>query len=98
MRSEEALQGSEKKFRSIVEQPRDGITLFDEHGKIVECNHTQEQLTRVGGAEAVGQYAWDVQFQALPELERNPERHARIKAALQQFFETGQSPWEGQLQ
>jgi len=96
--AERALQESEKKFRSLVEQSQDGITLFDEQGKIVEWNSTMEQLTGIGKAQAIGQFAWDVQFQALPELERSPERHARIKAALQQYFETGQSPWEDQLQ
>jgi len=97
-RVEEALRESEVRFRSIVEQSRDGITLFDEQGKIAEWNQATEQLTGVGRAEAIGQYAWDVQFQALPELERSPERYARIKAALQHFFETGQGPWSGQLQ
>ncbi|MEA3440929.1 MAG: PAS domain S-box protein [Chloroflexota bacterium] len=96
--AKQALQESEKKFRSIVEQSHDAITLFDEQGIIVEWNSAMEQLTGVGWAQAIGQYAWDVQFQALPELERSPERHARIKAVLQQFFETGQAPWEGQLQ
>jgi PAS domain S-box-containing protein len=97
-RVEEALRESEVRFRSIVEQSRDAITLFDEQGKIAEWNRATEQLTGVGRAEAIGQYAWDVQFQALPELERSPERYASIKAALQQFFETGQGPWLGQLQ
>jgi diguanylate cyclase (GGDEF)-like protein/PAS domain S-box-containing protein len=90
---EESLRQSEQKFRSIVEQSYDGITLADEQGRVVEWNRAQENITGIAHDEALGKYIWEVEFALLPEALRTPEQYEQIKAR----FRTPQAGNEGQL-
>ncbi|MBN1293839.1 MAG: cache domain-containing protein [Candidatus Latescibacteria bacterium] len=58
--AEKALQDSEEKFRSIVEQSAEGFSLCDEEGKIIEWNKRAEINTGLKKSEVLGRYAWDV--------------------------------------
>jgi len=89
--AEEALRKSERKFRNIVEQSSDGIVLVDEQGIIIEWNRSQEQISGIKQAEAVGQPVWDIQFQLLPEAQKTPAMHRQIETQLIEFLETGQT-------
>ena len=62
---DEALRESEQKFRSIVENSEDGISLIDDSGKIVEWNDSQEYITGLKREEVLGKFAWDVEFQLM---------------------------------
>lgn len=42
--AEEALKKSEKKYRSLVEQQADAITLFDDQGRILDVNTSASQM------------------------------------------------------
>lgn len=66
-RAQQALVESEQKFRSLVENSPDGITVVDENGRIIEWNRGQEEITGVKRASVIGKQVWDVQFQVLPE-------------------------------
>lgn len=44
-RAEISLRESEEKFRSIVHESIDGITLIDENSRIIEWNKAQEKIT-----------------------------------------------------
>ena len=57
---EEKLKKSEEKFRNIVEQSYDGISLIDEKGSIVEWNHGMEKITGVKMEHIVGKAIWNM--------------------------------------
>ncbi|MBN1699098.1 MAG: PAS domain S-box protein [Spirochaetales bacterium] len=52
--AEEALYESEIKFRSLVEQSKDGIVMVDKAGVIVEWNGAQETLSGLKKEDVVG--------------------------------------------
>ncbi|RMF04186.1 MAG: PAS domain S-box protein [Chloroflexi bacterium] len=96
-RAEQALRESEIKFRSVVEQATDGISLADEQGVIIEWNRSMAELTGLPAAGVVGQYTWDVQAQLDPARFRRPEDVTALKQSLQNVLQTGQMPWAGQI-
>ncbi len=92
-----ALQESEQRFRSFVEQSSDGILLTDERGIVVEWNRGLERITGLKQAEVLGQTLWDAQARAFPaELDR-PSVYERVKARALESLEGGQVAWLNQL-
>ncbi len=55
-----ALQESEEKFRSVVEQANDGIVLIDTQGIIVEWNRGQENITGIAKDVVLGRSIGEV--------------------------------------
>jgi len=96
-RARAALQESEARFRGIVEQSVDGISVTDERGLIRVWNRSLEQITGLTADEMVGKPIWDAQFQMLPAEQQTPERYRELKAGLEAFLHTGEAPWAGQL-
>jgi PAS domain S-box-containing protein len=93
LHAEEAMRHSEQKFRGIVEQTSDGISLTNEQGIIIEWNRGAEQISGLKRDTVVGHPAWDILVQILPSERRTPDACERLKAATQAFFYTGESPW-----
>jgi len=101
--SEEALHGSEDKFRSVVEQSGDGIALIDEQGLVIEWNRAEAEITGIPMADALGRYMWDIQFQIMVEERKTPEARNTVKDGVLQVLKTGKVPernkyWETQIQ
>jgi len=96
--NEKALQESEQKFRSIIEQSVDGIAVADEQGNIVEWNRAQEQMTGLARKEVLGHSIWDITFQILSAEQKIPAPYERFKASSLEFLKTGQAPWLKHLQ
>jgi PAS domain S-box-containing protein len=92
-----ALRESEQKFRGIVEQASDGIVLTDEHGNVVEWNHTQEHITGLSAGDVIGQPLWDIQFQVSTPDRDTSSLKEQIKASISECLQTGQAPWLNQL-
>ena len=87
---EEALRESEVKYRAIIEQAHEGILLTDEQGTIIEWNQTQEAITGLPHAEAVGQPVWEIQARlTLPE-QRAKFTSAVLKQNLLAMLANGQ--------
>jgi len=57
-RSEEALQESEDKFRSIIDQSTESISMIDSQGLVVEWNRNQEQTAGITRSQALGKPIW----------------------------------------
>jgi PAS domain S-box-containing protein len=92
---DEALQESEQRFRSIVENSEDGISLIDYSGKIVEWNDSQEYITGLKREEVLGKFAWDVEFQLIPDDQKTEEDYEKIKSFLIRLTDKGRIALKG---
>ncbi len=99
-REVEALRQSEEKFRSIVEQLRDGIVVTNEAGVILEWNHNQEVITGLKREEVIGKPIWEVRLMNAPEEERTHEfleRFRRNRIEILQSIKEGRQTWKDML-
>lgn len=94
-KSEAALQESEEKFRTIVEQSTDGVILLDEQGVIIEWNQAQAQLTGLPRAQALGMPFWEIQLQFAEMGQETPEQHEHLKQVILDAINSGTSPYFG---
>jgi PAS domain S-box-containing protein len=97
-RTEMVLQQSELKFRRMVEQSADGITLSNEHGTIIEWNHAQEVITGLPASEVLGEKLWEVQFRIAPDEHKTRENYERLKKSTLGLLSGEESPWLEGLQ
>lgn len=58
---------SDQRYRNIIEQSFDGISLVNDKGKIIEWNKAQERITCLKQNEVLGKYVWDIQIKLAPE-------------------------------
>ncbi|MGB7569134.1 MAG: PAS domain S-box protein [Chitinivibrionales bacterium] len=87
------VRESEEKFRKIVEQSHDGITIIDDTGTILVFNAAQERISGILASEAIGNKMWSIQYRLLTEQSRKKNTLADMKKKLQQMFKAGKSPW-----
>jgi PAS domain S-box-containing protein len=92
-RTREALQRSERKFRSFVEQSQDAIVLTDERGAIVEWNQAAERILGWDRERVLGRPLWEVQIESAPREQRTPEASERLKASILKALRRGQGAW-----
>ncbi len=73
LKAEQALKESETKFREIINQINDGITVYNEQGEIVVWNKGAEKITGLTADNAVNKNMEVVQYQyATPQ---SKEKH-----------------------
>jgi PAS domain S-box-containing protein len=92
-RVEEALRGSEEKFRSIIEQSSDGIVLTDDRGKVIEWNRGAERIMGLTRKDVLGSMLWDVQFKTALETQRSQEAYEQLKSMLSEFLAARKASW-----
>jgi diguanylate cyclase (GGDEF)-like protein/PAS domain S-box-containing protein len=92
--AQQALVESEQKYRRLVENSPDGITVVDETGRIIEWNVGQQCLSGVNESAALGNYIWDVQFQLIPEEQRSEAYLEQIKQKTLEVLRTGRGLWQ----
>ena len=80
--SKTALQESEERFRTIIEQSVDGFILIDENGMLIEMNQAYEKISGLSREESLGKPFWDIQFEILLPQHKTPERHDYLKNAI----------------
>ncbi len=90
--AEENLRASEGKFRTLVDQSADGVFLMNEMGKILEWNSREAHITGISRAQALGSYAWDIQYRIIPPERRSLYSPERLKAGFLAGFLTEKSP------
>ncbi|MEJ2599149.1 MAG: PAS domain S-box protein [Anaerolineales bacterium] len=81
------------RFRNLVEQAREGISLVDELGYVIIWNTANARITGLAAEDVLGKLIWDVQFQLMPAEQRAPEVYERLKTGLIHFLEAGKAPW-----
>ena len=94
---EVALLENEKKFRGLVEQSSDGISLFDEQGKVIEWNKGLENITGYNKKDILGKYQWDLQYQLLPDDQKFFTSAERFRDQIELFLKCGKAPWINKL-
>ena len=87
------LEASEEKFRSIVEQSRDGISIIDNTGTILIFNKAQERLSGIPAHEAIGKKIWDIQYRCMTRPRQAITPFKKFKAMYLSFLKAGKSPW-----
>ncbi len=97
IQQETLLRASEERFRSLVEQLVDGISMTDTEGKITVWNRSLERITGFLAEDMLGKPAWNFQYQTLPEEQKTPDAARRIEAEIQGFLRTGQASWAGKV-
>lgn len=84
--TEQVLRESENKFRNIIQQSSDGITLTDETGVIIVWNAAMAKMTGIPTEQAINRRIWDVQFElGLPET-KTQQRYEYLQRLAQQML------------
>jgi PAS domain S-box-containing protein len=91
--AKEQLEASEERFRSIVEQSRDGISIIDNSGTILIFNKAQECISGIPAYEAIGKKIWDIQYRCMTKPRQAITPFTKFKARYLSFLKTGKSPW-----
>lgn len=89
---ERALAESESRFRGLVEQSEDAITIVDAQGKIIVWNPAAERLFGLARAETLWRPLWDVQYQVAAEEQRTAQLREDLRATVQTLLGSGESP------
>ncbi|MFX0093454.1 MAG: PAS domain S-box protein [Candidatus Hodarchaeota archaeon] len=87
------LRNSEHKYRSIIEQAFDGISLTDEHGVLIEWNPGLERMTGLTAGEVLGRPTWDVLIDLMPKDRQSPQHLERLKMMVLDLLKTGRASW-----
>ena len=82
IRSDEKLQESESRFRSIFEQSYDGICLVNEEGKIIGWNRVVEHITGFTYQDIFNKSIWEVLGLCLP----SDNGHKELPEMLKQHY------------
>ncbi len=82
-----ALQVSEERFRTVIEQLSDGFILIDDEGKILEWNSAQEKITGLKKEVVLGRHIWDVQKEMRPPDKRDTEYVAKLREIAQKIMQ-----------
>ena len=93
VKAKEKIPESEEKYRNIVEQSIDGITIIDEKGTIVDFNSGQEQISGIKRSEAVGKKIWDIQYRLIPDELKKRQNYKQTKAMVKEILSLPDSKW-----
>ncbi len=83
------LEESENKLRNFIEQSFEGIMILDKKGRVIEWNHSLEQISGIPRNEAMGQYEWELLKNFLSGEDRKPEAFNRLYRSRVEYMEGG---------
>ncbi len=93
--STEALKRSEEKFRSLVEQSVDGISILDSSGRVIEWNRGMERILGIRREEAVNEELWVMRRTVDPNIKTETD-YQRLKNGMMKALNTGKARWLGE--
>ncbi|MHA1931964.1 MAG: PAS domain S-box protein, partial [Promethearchaeota archaeon] len=93
----EKLEESERKYRNIVKNSLDGISLTNEQGDIIEWNQSMENITGFTQDEVLGQPVWEVQFPLVVETDKTPEIKQQLKNGVLSILKKGDFSFPTQI-
>ena len=96
-RIENAVRESEHKFRGMIGQSTDGITLCDEKGAVIEYNESMSRLTNTKRENVIGKNVWEIPFfiRAYAQLPDRPP--VSLKKFVLNFLMSGKSSMKHRL-
>ena len=94
-RANEALQASENRYHSLVEQAADAIALFDEKGKILEVNNSAVQLLGYSHPELMKLSLSDILTDE--EILKNPVQYDLLEKGLSTIKQRKMRRKDGQI-
>lgn len=83
------IKESEERYRTLIEQTFEGVSLIDEEGKVIIWNPANEKISGIKKEGAIGKYYWDLMFEMILPERRTPERFEQLKAMIQNALRTG---------
>ncbi|NSW57011.1 MAG: PAS domain S-box protein [Armatimonadetes bacterium] len=90
MRASQALEESERLFRSIFEETSDGIAYSDVHGNIVMWNPAAERTLGFRPDEVIGRPVWEVQARLMHPEQRTEGYEERLRRSVERYLQTGE--------
>ncbi len=78
---------NEFKFRSVVEQTSDGVSLAIDPGKIIDWNKSMEKITGIKKEEATTKLLYDLMYQMNPKQETEIEKYYHLAEQFENLFD-----------
>ena len=94
---QQQLEEDVSRFHNIIEQTRDGICLVDEQGLIIAWNPAIARMTGLLEGDVLCKPIWEINFQLMPEEQRDPEGIEGLKSGMLDLLKTGRGPWSDRL-
>lgn len=93
--SKMALQDSESRVRSLIDNTEEAVSMIDEEGRVIEWNRSSEQISGIAKEEALGMYIWDLTIQLAPLQHQSAEHRAAIEQKMRSALKTGVPVFQG---
>jgi len=90
-----ALKENEEKFRNIIHQSSDGITIIDKRGFIIEWNRAMELITGFKKESVLHQYIWDIDYKLLTADLTGSSDVLNLKSIFEKFLSIDNIEWKG---
>ena len=91
--AEEAIRESEARFRSVIENASEGISIIDETGRVTEWNSALEKISGYSFQSVVGKFIWDIQYGMNTSEDKSAEAYETMKSSIQHLLKTGEAPY-----
>jgi len=89
--AEDALSESELRFKSVIHNAVEGISISNEAGELIVWNTALEEITGISAAEVLYQNIWDVQLRLSPLMPQTEEVRKGYKKEIKKYLKTGKS-------